>query len=324
MAYTSYLTNNYATWTNAGFTLSGGDAYKTSHHDLTVVHVTISKTFTTPRAANVADITVALTREVGMYTDNPGYAWSCITLIDTLNVSHVLYVDDGDLGWTNVLNNYDITSLLNVAGTYTLKLEAEVLSSWIYESGYVWDESTVRFGTLLLRADTTLTLNTPVLVETTLPTESFNIYKYSFDLSEITAPKESFTIEKFTPPTSLSAIVLVATASDHKVYTFRTGTPVGAYDTPEVDFGLPGVEHTLNEIQFESQSLTPHVISAYVSIDSGRTWIYIGQDTAYVGKKGFIHPWITSESFIVRFYGTALSLFSYALFALPGSPQIRL
>ena len=325
MAYTSYLVNNYTTWTNSGFAILGGIAAdKISHHNLTPVTATIHHSFTIPRAANIADITVECYRDMGSWLENPGYAYSSVTLTDPANITYLLYEGEGTLGGSNVLDHYDITALLQAAGTYVLTLEAEVQSSWIYEGGYVYDEAEVSFGELLLRADTSITVNLPVLTEVTLPTETLNIYKYSFDLKELTTPRESFTLEKFAPPVSLSAIVLVGTSSDHKLLTFRTGTPVGAYDTPEVDFGLPGVENTLCEVQFESHAATPHVVSVYVSVDSGNTWIYLGQDTSYSGKKGFVHPWITSESFIVRFHGTALHLFSYALFAAPGSPQIRL
>jgi len=324
MAYTSYVTNDYNNWTNSGFTLYSGNTKckLVSYHNLTTITALISKQFTIPRAANVADITVNLYRHQGNF-DNPGYAYSSITLIDADAISHLLYEGDNDQTWYNALNQYDITLLLNKAGTFTLELYAEVQSSWYYESGYFWDESEAHFGTVLLRADTTLATTITLNTETTTPSEVFNVYKYNIDLTENTTPTEVFQIEKFSPPVSQAAIICVGTSTDHKISNFRTGTLLGYFDTPEIDFTAPGMDKTLEEVSFESHVSTPHTVSVYVSLNGGITWIYVGQDSVYFGKKGFVHPWLTAETFVVRFSGTALYLSSYELYAVPGGKQFR-
>ena len=319
------LTNNYLTWTNSGFTLyaSNSRCSKVSYHDTDPEVATIHLDFTLYRAANTAYITAECMRILGQWTENPGIAESTVTLIDADSIEHALYSGEGDLSWDNVLDGYNITTLLNKAGTYTIELKAETQSSWIYESGYIWDESEVHFGTFLLVADTRVTTTKTLTTETTTPIATVGVYKYNLDGTEVVTPIESFLIQVFTPPVSLAAIIYVGTSTDHKISSFFTGVQLGHFDTPEVDFNTPGRDKTLDEIQFAAQTTTPHTVAVYVSLNGGVTWIYVGQDTIYKGKTGFVHPWLTAESFIVRFYGTALHLFSYGLFAVPSGMQIR-
>jgi hypothetical protein len=324
MAYTSYVTNDYTNWTNSGFTLywSNSKCKKVSYQDQNISSALISKQFTIPRAANVADITVNLYRHTGDF-DNVGYAYSSITLIDADAYPHLLYEAAEDQYWTNALDQYDITLLLSKAGTYTLELYAEVRSSWFYESGYHWDESEVHFYTVLLRADTDATTNITLNTETTTPTDILATYQYSATLIESTTPIETFQISKFSPPAIQSTIICVGTSSDHKICSFRAGSLPGYFETPEIDFTTPGMSKTLDEITFESHAITPHIVSVYVSLDGGTTWIYAGQDSIYSGKRGFVYPWLTAETFVVRFSGTALYLSSYELYAVPGGKRFR-
>lgn len=325
MAYTSYLTNDYDTWTHD----ADMDHTSTTARCLSIngpgvtKYANIYKEFTLPREANIADLTIRGYRVEGDF-DTPGYAYMHIVLTKPDSSEVDLYEASGDMSEQNFLDGLDITEHLQAAGTYRLTLYAETEVSWFYESGYFFDNSEVHYHDLLLRADTDYTTVITLTTETTTPTEVFDTYKFNLDLLESIGPIEGFQITKFAPPVAQSAIILVGVATSHIISEFRTGNPIGYFDTPEVDFQLPGIDKTLEEVQFFCQSLTPYTISVYVSIDGGLNWIYIGQDSVSFGKKGFVHPWLTAESFIVRFYGTGLYLFSYNLLARGGAPQIRI
>ena len=312
--------DDYPNWTNSGFTVSSGRCYVQDIHG-TPDFGTIHWHFTLVRAANVATISVAGTREVGE-GDHPGYAGQKITLTKPDTTEVVLY-DAGGAFSGNLLDTVDITAHLNAAGTYTLTLEASVEAGWTWLDRYFYYRSSAEFNDLYLRADTDLTVDMILAVEATTPVDTITNYLYNQDFTNIVTPVESFLIQVFTPPASLAAVIYVGTSSDHKISSFFTGVQLGHFDTPEVDFNTPGRDKTLDEIQFAAQTTTPHVINVYVSLNGGVTWIYVGQDTIHKGKTGFVHPWLTAESFIVRFYGTALHLFSYGLFAVPSGMQIR-
>jgi len=281
--------------------------------------------FTLPRAANLARLNVSGRRVEGDLI-NPGYAYQKITIVKPDLTEITLYEDTGDFGpgLDFLLNDVDITAHLDVAGTYELKLYGEVEVSWDYESGYIYDYSSVEYSDIALYVNSSLTVTKTLVTETTTPVDTIALYKFQADFTEQARIIEAFQIEVFTPPVALSQVIFVGTYGDHKIQTFHTGVAFGHFDTPEVDFGQPGMQKTLTEIQFETHISTPHTINVYVSVDGARTWIPIGQDSVSVGKTGFVHPWITAEHFIVRFYGTALHLFSYSLYAVPSGSHIRI
>lgn len=318
------VTNDYANWTREIAWVIDGSFVRIIADDSPGERwsSTLHRHFTLPRAANLAKLSVGGYRVQGDLV-NPGYAYQKITLIKPDLTEIILYEGDDDFGPDLLLSLEDITAYLNVAGTYELRFTGTVEVSWDFESGYIFDWSEVWFRDVALYVDSSSTTNIILPVETTTPIDTVALYKFNLDLIENTPPIESFLIEKFTPLATQAAAFLVATSTDHKIWDFRTGIPTGYVDTPEVDFGLVGIDKTLEEIHFESHGATPRSIDVFVSADGGKTWIYIGQDSIYAGKKGFVHPWLTAESFVVRFYGTALYLFSYALYARAGAPQIR-
>lgn len=329
MAWTTYVTNNYNTWIqDLGLwsTLSPYTLCTLSSDDTIGVFTdTIRKSFTIPRAANVAQLTVANERVVGYFDEfHFGISKSTVTLIKPDASEVILYQGEGALDPTTILNAIDITAHLATAGTYHLEFTGRVSSARLrVGEDFTYDWSICKFTTVLLRANTDVPTEIILGTETTTPTDILTNYGIVVELTETPTIIESFQISVFAPPVAQATIICVGTSTDNGIYTFRTGQPVGYFDTPEIDFSVPGKEKTLEEIQFELQSSTPHTVSVYVSLNGGQTWVYVGQDTIQAGKKGFVHPWLTAESFIVRFHGTALYLFSYGLYAIPAYSHIR-
>lgn len=229
------------------------------------------------------------------------------------------------------------------ADSYTVYYKKAVDSTWSYISGitdlfrivtgldsgitydfYVVGVNGVGEGfasaTIQSRPLGTLTQN---LSDTVLPTEGFAAYRCVLrTFSEQVAITEDFNIQHFIS-IPVSTAVLLCGVTGSKVYTFAPGLPLGVFDTPEVDFGYPDKEKTIKEIRFGSEAVLPHTILVYISTDGGSTWTLIGSDTTYLGKTGYVNPWLTSKRFLVRFSGSGLHLYFYELYAIPSGWSVK-
>ena len=156
------------------------------------------------------------------------------------------------------------------------------------------------------------------LLETVTPTEHFTYQKavhYERTFVELVSPIEHLTVRKIQPFSAADEKIL-AFQTDKHAWTFPTGAPTGTYETPDDDFGMPGIDKTLRQVCFESASPTPHTVMVYVSVNAGDSWLYIGSDTMYKGKLCFVDPWLTGEQFRLRFVGAGLDLCTYTAVAI--------
>jgi hypothetical protein len=161
------------------------------------------------------------------------------------------------------------------------------------------------------------------LDEVTTPTESFAPNRIrSVAFQEVTAPIESLSTQQLSVPPASSVIMLCGYAGN-TVFTFESALIHGFYDTPEIHFGYPDKEKTLVEIRFGSESPTPHTIIVYYSVDGGVTWNLIGSSVVGLGVTGFVYPWVTSNKFLIRFFGTGLHLYFYEVYAIPSGWKIQ-
>ena len=327
MAWLEYLTNNYSLWPQISgyYTLYSGDSccYIISDESTAEWTDTIYKTFILEKPANDSELTVDNFRSVGFGADSAGIASCQIILGKPSGPPVVLYSGSGNLPWSLVLDKADITAHLQEAGTYTLYLVATVKSGYtLIEGNFTWFTSEVHWGTVDLDIEAGATVEKEFL-ESVEVTEQFKVSHLTQRFLESVAVVESFSILKATPPTPSQRVIFVATSADHKVHLFEEGAPPGYFDSPEIDYGIPGEDKTLEEVQCLSDSPTPHTVSLYVSTNAGKTWTSIGSTTIYRGVKGFIYPYITAESFVLRFAGDALHLFSYTAYARPSGLQVR-
>jgi hypothetical protein len=314
MSEVTRLTNDYVNWSGSNFTKYDSDTKikVVSGNNLAVTHATYSRTFTLDQPASAAHISLQLIKF--FYTgDNNGSARAVVTLIDPNSVSHTLYDDNVDeyTSFEEVLASVDITTYLALVGTYTLRVEGYVQSAYVDPGTYLHAE--VHFSTILLTAaGVSQDINVD---DVATPTEDFELLNLMQRVDDIVTPTEGFSIVKATAVAAQRPILIVATSSSHKVYTFESGAPLGRFETPEVDFALPGVDKTLEEIQVRSASPTPHIVNVYVSVDNGVTFDFISAISVSQGVVGYVHPWITAESFIIAFAGLGLKVFSYTLYA---------
>jgi hypothetical protein len=127
----------YGPWTNDGFTIDGSNCKIFSNPaDQDEVHASIEKSFVIEAACHTATLTLDA-KGLRQTCELPGYALFKVTLSKTGGGSWLLYDDYLTNGnWTTILNGLDIVSHLDSAGTYTLKLEAWVVSGWNGEETY--------------------------------------------------------------------------------------------------------------------------------------------------------------------------------------------
>lgn len=239
---------------------------------------------------------------------------------------HVLWTADGEA--TQYYIYYKKTtdstwSYVSVSAPTVEKIVTGLDSATMYDikvAGYNLSGEGTHSSTIQMRTLGTVIQN---LTDTVTPTESFTKTRVAnVSFSETITPTEDFSAQRLTStPTSTSILLCGITGS--YVYTFETGLISGVFETAEIDFGYPDKEKTLKEVRFGSESETPHTISVYVSTNGGSTWTLIGSDTTYLGKTGYVHPWVTSKRFIVRFSGSGLRLYFYELYANPAGWSVK-
>ena len=135
-------------------------------------------------------------------------------------------------------------------------------------------------------------------------------------LSDRVYPKEGFHLLSFTALVTAEEYLIVG-APTNRVRRFERGAPYMYFDTPKVNFGAPDTEKTLCEIHIHSESETPFTTQVFYSLDDGANWTFITTVSVSRDSMAFVHPWITSNEFMVRFAGHGLHIHSYALFARP-------
>lgn len=214
-----------------------------------------------------------------------------------------LYEGSGTLDLEYVLDSLDITEHLNATGTYRLTLTVRVAAS----NG---DDAIVTYQDL--------SLWTGVAWEITLDELAGATEKFVSGATflEPAAVVEHFDCVKTTPAVTKEER-LIAGIDDNTVLIFATGTPNGRFDTDDEDFGYPGMDKTLDEVQFESSAESPHTITIYASTDSGLTWELLGTVVAQRGRTCSVSAWITAVKHSVSFRGPGLHLSSYVMYAIP-------
>jgi hypothetical protein len=320
MSETTRLTNDFVNWSVSNYTKydSNTKIKAVSGNNITVTHAITNHTFVLDEAASAGHITLEL-KKFFFTGDADGSARAVVTLIDPNSVHHVLYDDDDDeyTDFTEVLSALDISAYLTLAGTYTLRLEAYVQSAYIAPTYY---PAEVHYGNILLTADTGVSYDIHI-DDVVTPTEGFEIADLARHIEDVATPVEGFSIVRAVAVAAQRPILVVATNNAHQIFTFESGAPLGYFRTPQIDFGLPGIDKTLDEILVLSNSPTPINVNVYVSVDSGKTFDFISAVSIQRGVTGYVHPWITTESFILEFSGLGLHIFSYAAYARPSGPD---
>jgi len=317
MALTERVENNYGAWTQGGdlaWALSSGNTKARNSSILasgTSYESTIRKSFVLSRLADTATLTVKGRRYV---VDSPNEtARVIIELRDADSVWHSLYDQSGGSGtlvtWLDAL---DISSYLTKGGTYRLRFTA-IVKSAIPESPPPWSiVSYVQCEHVSLMVDSAIAwekeFDEPAAVTSSLVTGDTFI--------EPAAVVEFFDIVKTTPAVTKEER-LIAGIDDNTVLIFATGTPDGYFETDDEDYGHPGMDKTLDEVQFESNASAPHTVTVRASTDSGLTWERIGQVVAQRGKTCSVFCCITAEKHRVCFRGNGLRLSSWAMYAIP-------
>jgi hypothetical protein len=239
---------------------------------------------------------------------------------------HVLWTADGEA--TQYYVYYKKTTdpswnYVSVNAPTVEKIITSLDSGVMYDikvSGYNLSGEGTASTTVQMRPLGTMTQN---LSDTVTPTESLATNRIVYrSFSEDIGVTETFAIQRLTSTPTSTSILICGSTNSH-VYTFATALPPGIFDTPDVDFGYPEHDKTLTEIRFGSESETPHTILVYVSLDSGSTWTLIDSDTIYLGKTGYVFPWVTSKRFLIRFSGSGLRLYFYEIYAIPAGWTVK-
>lgn len=140
-------------------------------------------------------------------------------------------------------------------------------------------------------------------------------------VSEATSMVELLTMIKITP-LATNEEKLLAGKTDTKLYEFGAGTATGVYDTPDLDFGQPGMAKTLDLVAVTSSAAAPHTVSLYVSVDGGAIYTRISAFVVQTGITGYFYPWITGEKFRLRFQGAGMYLDTIRAQAIPRGKDI--
>lgn len=318
MALKERVENDYDNWTQSGdqdwvLSDSNSKAQQTSDESDASFTGVIQKSFELTGRVQAATLTVRgklSAVEVSIWI--PGIAQAIVKLKDADGVWHKLYDGSGgDAAAMYFLNELDISSYLSKAGTYILRFIATVRSS-SSSSGGAWSTSYVQFMLASLMAsyaiDWDLTFDEPAGA-----TEKF-VSGMSFN--EPAKVVEHFNIVKTTPAVTEQER-LIAGIDNNDVLIFDTGTPAGRFDTDDEDYGYPGMDKTLDEVQFESSAESPHTITVYASTDSGLTWVLLGTVVAQRGKTCSVFACITAVKHSISFRGDGLYLSSYVMYAIP-------
>lgn len=134
-------------------------------------------------------------------------------------------------------------------------------------------------------------------------------------------PTEIFQVSKFRVPSTDAELILCGIYTglweNWKLHVYEDGLPTGYIETKLVDFGLPGTDKTLCEIQYQGTGPAMHTVVVSVSTDGGTTFTAIETRQISSAYTGFAFPWITAENFIVRFSGVGLYLNDITLKAVP-------
>jgi len=146
------------------------------------------------------------------------------------------------------------------------------------------------------------------------------IQNYSQYFTEPVGFQESFFTKWFQPLTQYQPKVLVF-QTNKKAYNFQPGSPEGTYDTDDLDLGAPGALKTLDEVTIETESDTLITIALWVSVDAGTSWVYVSQITIQAGQVGHFWPWISGETFRLRFTGAGLDFSRYTVYGIQRGPS---
>jgi hypothetical protein len=110
---------------------------------------------------------------------------------------------------------------------------------------------------------------------------------------------------------------LLVARSDNHLYLLAPSNPAGRWETRDIDFGVPGVDKTLDRIVFWGKPTTPIDITVWVSLDGGVTWIWSETVTLDRTRSAIVHPWLSGEQFRIRFSAAGLQLSGYQADAAP-------
>jgi len=329
MALTERVTNDYDKWTQSGdqpWTLSDDNdkAKIESPYDDTQYINYIEKTFELTGAAGVKTATLSVTGRQFLpqthESEGTGRATVVINLKDADDVWHQLFWRSGwatanSTALVTFLDEFDIKSYLPKAGTYTLQLKAAVRAAvgppGTYYPSYIQYEDVHLLVEKFVDWEKEFDESAPAT----------ELFVSGMTFLEPAPTTEYFTIGRTIPLASVDEKLLVAT-TDKKVYEFLDGAPEGTFDIHDEDFGMPGVDKTLDKVQFSSPAEAPHTVEVLISTDSGLAWTSYGLYTVSKGIAGRVSIWITAEKFCVRFKGAGLHLDAYSLYGVPRGAEV--
>jgi len=168
------------------------------------------------------------------------------------------------------------------------------------------------------------------LTDTVSPTENLgSVAGVTKGLTDIVVPIETVVLV-FTPPEveigpDLLLVLFPKALNTPALHKFAEGKPWGYWDTKDIDFGFPGIEKTGSKLVFWGTPSTPIVVTVRMSCDGGNSWPWSEAITFDKAHLGVVHPWLTGESFRIRFEAYGLSLSGFHFIAVPrgqdGPPQ---
>lgn len=115
---------------------------------------------------------------------------------------------------------------------------------------------------------------------------------------------------------------LIIGRADNHLYWLETSNPAGYWTSKDIDFGGPGVDKTLSEIVFWGIPPTPITVTVSVSLDGGDTWVWSEAVVLDRSRSGIAHPWLTGETFRVRFAANGLHLSGFQAAAMPRGREV--
>ncbi len=204
------------------------------------------------------------------------------------------------------LLNEDVLEYMTDPGVYTLEIACAVNPDDMDQNSRGWFDN-VSFE---------VTLSKP------LEFLDYNVFTEYF-MFDKTAPMEFLDDNVLTEHFSIQRLKGLSTADerlvislgDQKVYDLRPGTLEGCCDSDVIDFGVPGEEKRILEGILYSDSISPHSVTVYLSLDGGVTWTEVETVTLQKGAPKHVFPDYTSESFIIRIKGNSLQMVNYIFWA---------
>jgi hypothetical protein len=135
-------------------------------------------------------------------------------------------------------------------------------------------------------------------------------------------PYEEITFLTWTSDTLGDTDLLLVGKPNGSLYLFEASNPLGYYETRAVDFGYPGIDKCLKEVVFWASPDAPTTVTVSVSVDGGLTWPWSQAVIIDKATLGIVHPWMTADSFCIRFSAPGLYLDGWKANADPKGREI--